>query len=473
MSAVLAAVSLGSNVGDREGYLRLAREGLSAMPSTRIVRESSIRETEPVDVPDEFSGMKFLNQAVLLETELDVHEFSRLMHGIEDSLGRERTVRNGPRTIDLDLIFFGQETLDEPEITLPHPRAKSREFVLQPLREILGSRPWASLLRLPNIGTSFGDAIAGAVMAGVSLGTIGRFSPSMQGLTGGGVLFWSGEFGWREVGLSAISVAALYVFGLVDNDIVDKKEDEMKSPLRPLALGVITLKRARIVRALFIAVAAVAAFFAVRPEKAGWWVLAFPALALIIASYNRLKSLSPLLGVALMGLCRGGAVLVGGLAASGGRLTPPLLAMAAGWSLYISAVTLLGLREEEASKPLGGFRFLGALAALAPLSAFGLIASSGVASTSEAIHLAAIPAVGAMAAAAAWICAVSPLGSSHCPQARRMAVGQTIGAIAYLQVGFILACPIPAAVISAVFVWFASRFARRLSSRLMYGITGS
>ena len=93
-------------------------------------------ETEPVDVPPEFAHLKFLNQAALFETALEAHDFSRRMHGIEDALGRVRTVRNGPRTIDIDLIDFDGIVLNEPELTLPHPRAAARDFVLRPLAEL-------------------------------------------------------------------------------------------------------------------------------------------------------------------------------------------------------------------------------------------------------------------------------------------------------------------------------------------------
>jgi len=136
---VRAVVSLGSNVEPRAKYLKQALAALSQLPETRLVRASSVLETEPVDVPAEFSARKFLNQAAVFETKLSAEEFSRRMHAIEDDLGRVRTVRNGPRTIDIDLIDFGGLVLDTPELTLPHPRAHLRDFVLKPLEE-LGSR---------------------------------------------------------------------------------------------------------------------------------------------------------------------------------------------------------------------------------------------------------------------------------------------------------------------------------------------
>ena len=129
-------VSLGSNIEPREDYLKRAIAALSALPETQFVKASSIIETDPVDVPPEFAALKFLNQVAIFETKLDPFDFSRRMHVIEDNLGRVRTVRNGPRTIDIDLIDFGGQVINTPELTIPHPRAKDRAFVLEPLREL-------------------------------------------------------------------------------------------------------------------------------------------------------------------------------------------------------------------------------------------------------------------------------------------------------------------------------------------------
>ena len=131
-----AIVSLGSNIEPREDYLERALAALSALPETQMERASSVIETEPVDVPSEFAALKFLNQVAVFETTLDPFEFSRRMHAIEEDLGRVRTVRNGPRTIDIDLIDFGGQVIDTPELTLPHPRAHLRDFVQTPLREL-------------------------------------------------------------------------------------------------------------------------------------------------------------------------------------------------------------------------------------------------------------------------------------------------------------------------------------------------
>ena len=131
-----AIVSLGSNLEPRAEYLRRAIAALSALPETQFMKASSVIETEPVDVPSEFAALKFLNQVAIFETKLDPFDFSRRMHAIEDNLGRVRTIRNGPRTIDIDLIDFDGQVINTPELILPHPRACLRDFVQTPLREL-------------------------------------------------------------------------------------------------------------------------------------------------------------------------------------------------------------------------------------------------------------------------------------------------------------------------------------------------
>lgn len=133
---VPVVVSLGSNIKPRTAYLEKARSALATMPCTHLVKASSIIETEPVGVPAEFTSMKFLNQVLLMRTSLTPHDFSLRMHAIEDDLGRIRTVRNGPRTIDIDMIDYDGIVCMDPELTLPHPRAKERDFVMRPLAEL-------------------------------------------------------------------------------------------------------------------------------------------------------------------------------------------------------------------------------------------------------------------------------------------------------------------------------------------------
>ena len=136
MNRIRVVVSLGSNIEPRADYLAKARVLLNELPETRLLLTSSILETDPVDVPAEFTHLKFLNQVAVLETSLSPEAFSQKMHAIEDRLGRVRTVRNGPRTIDIDLIDFGGLVRNTPELVLPHPRAHERMFVMEPLREL-------------------------------------------------------------------------------------------------------------------------------------------------------------------------------------------------------------------------------------------------------------------------------------------------------------------------------------------------
>jgi 2-amino-4-hydroxy-6-hydroxymethyldihydropteridine diphosphokinase len=125
-------LSLGSNMGDREANIGEAiqrLEGLGVVQTT-----SSLYETEPVEV--EGAQPWFLNCAVGLETELMPAQFLKQMLAIEQTMGRERIAPKGPRTIDIDIVFFGDAVLDTPDLSVPHPAMQLRRFVLQPLAEI-------------------------------------------------------------------------------------------------------------------------------------------------------------------------------------------------------------------------------------------------------------------------------------------------------------------------------------------------
>ena len=127
-----AYLSLGSNLGNREANLREAIAHLGELGS--VVKVSALYETEPVEI----SGQQpwFLNSAVAIETELTPLEFLKRMLAIELAMGRKRTEPKGPRTIDMDIIFFGDEVLDTKELSIPHPAMQHRRFVLAPLAEI-------------------------------------------------------------------------------------------------------------------------------------------------------------------------------------------------------------------------------------------------------------------------------------------------------------------------------------------------
>ncbi|HUP45870.1 MAG TPA: 2-amino-4-hydroxy-6-hydroxymethyldihydropteridine diphosphokinase [Thermoanaerobaculia bacterium] len=129
-------IALGSNLGDRAWHLRRALHELGRV--VRLVRISSVHETAPVDGPA--GSPDFLNMVVTGLTRLPPHDLLRELLAIEARLGRVRTIRNAPRVIDLDLIFYGARRIRTPELTVPHPRYHEREFVLAPLREISAFR---------------------------------------------------------------------------------------------------------------------------------------------------------------------------------------------------------------------------------------------------------------------------------------------------------------------------------------------
>jgi 2-amino-4-hydroxy-6-hydroxymethyldihydropteridine diphosphokinase len=127
-------VGLGANLGDRERTIRAAVERMAAEPGIELVAVSTLRETEPEGYLDQ---PRFLNGAALLETELQPRELLARLLGIERELGRTRGgQRLGPRTIDLDLLLYGDRTVDEPGLRIPHPRLCRRRFALEPLLEL-------------------------------------------------------------------------------------------------------------------------------------------------------------------------------------------------------------------------------------------------------------------------------------------------------------------------------------------------
>ena len=129
-----AYVGLGANLGDREGALRVALAALAATDGIQVVATSTFRETDPVDYLDQ---PRFLNGAAALDTTLAPRELLDALLEVERSLGRTREgPRFGPRTIDLDLLLYGDESLDEPGLTVPHPRLHVRAFALEPLAEL-------------------------------------------------------------------------------------------------------------------------------------------------------------------------------------------------------------------------------------------------------------------------------------------------------------------------------------------------
>ncbi|MGF1632814.1 MAG: 2-amino-4-hydroxy-6-hydroxymethyldihydropteridine diphosphokinase [Phycisphaerae bacterium] len=130
----IASIALGSNLGDRAATLDAAVERLKGTPGVQVVAVSSYHETAPVGGPP--GQGPFLNAAAVLQTTLSPHALLAAMQTIEQALGRERTAHWGPRTCDLDLLLYGDEQADTPELALPHPRMHLRRFVLEPLAEV-------------------------------------------------------------------------------------------------------------------------------------------------------------------------------------------------------------------------------------------------------------------------------------------------------------------------------------------------
>ena len=153
-AAFEAGVSLGSNLGDRAENLRRAVRLLAATPGVRLLARSAIYETEPVDVPPEFAGQDYLNAVAVFEVSLPLDAWSARCHAVEDELGRVRTGYHHPRTIDVDLLWFGDAVRDEPHLHLPHPQIASRRFVCEPLAEL---RP---ALRLPGLSGTVAELLA-------------------------------------------------------------------------------------------------------------------------------------------------------------------------------------------------------------------------------------------------------------------------------------------------------------------------
>jgi 2-amino-4-hydroxy-6-hydroxymethyldihydropteridine diphosphokinase len=129
----LACVALGANLADPLAQVRAGIEALARLPDSRLLRASSPYRTAPVGLRDQ---PDFINAAVAVETALDAHTLLTALFGIEARFGRRRDFPRAPRTLDLDLLLYGAEMIDTPELTLPHPRMHLRAFVLAPLLEI-------------------------------------------------------------------------------------------------------------------------------------------------------------------------------------------------------------------------------------------------------------------------------------------------------------------------------------------------
>jgi 2-amino-4-hydroxy-6-hydroxymethyldihydropteridine diphosphokinase len=129
----IAYIGLGSNLAEPETQVERALQELGSLPRSRLVRRSSLYRSAPVGYaaqPD------FVNAVAALDTELDAHGLLRELQALEAGHGRERSFANAPRTLDLDLLLFGDERIADSELVVPHPRMHERAFVLEPLVEV-------------------------------------------------------------------------------------------------------------------------------------------------------------------------------------------------------------------------------------------------------------------------------------------------------------------------------------------------
>jgi 2-amino-4-hydroxy-6-hydroxymethyldihydropteridine diphosphokinase len=131
--AVRAAIALGSNLDNPEAHVTRGFDDIAALPKTKLVARSSLYRTKPVGYADQ---PDFVNACALVETSLAPRELLDELHAIERAHGRKRGIPNGPRTLDLDIILYGDFVIRDADLVIPHPRAQERDFVLDPLREV-------------------------------------------------------------------------------------------------------------------------------------------------------------------------------------------------------------------------------------------------------------------------------------------------------------------------------------------------
>jgi len=133
--SVLAYIGLGANLGAASSTMHAAIDALANSPDITLLQASSFYASAPVDAP----GPNYTNAVISIETTLDATALLELIQHIEQQHGRERSFRNAPRTLDLDLLWFDNQTIDLPQLTVPHPRAHQRAFVLMPWGDIAPS----------------------------------------------------------------------------------------------------------------------------------------------------------------------------------------------------------------------------------------------------------------------------------------------------------------------------------------------
>lgn len=140
---VTAFVGLGANLGDAQASVQRAIQALGRLPATRLVAASRLYVSAPVDA----TGPDFINAVARLDTGLNAPQLLDALRALEQDAGRQRPWRNAPRTLDLDLLLYGDARIDSPRLTLPHPRLAQRAFVLRPLAELAPQRVTAAALQ--------------------------------------------------------------------------------------------------------------------------------------------------------------------------------------------------------------------------------------------------------------------------------------------------------------------------------------
>jgi len=129
---MIAWIGIGANLGDAQANVLDAIGRLARLDGSMLLHTSSLYRTAPIDS----SGDDYINAVACIDTSLAAHDLLAALQDIEQAHGRERPYHNAPRTLDLDLLLYGDETIDSPALTVPHPRMHERAFVLQPLLEI-------------------------------------------------------------------------------------------------------------------------------------------------------------------------------------------------------------------------------------------------------------------------------------------------------------------------------------------------
>ena len=152
MRGTVAYIGIGANLGDARANVLDAVARLRRLPETTVTGVSSLYRTAPIDS----SGDDYVNAVARIDTALDAEALLRSLHDIEQQHGRERPYRNAPRTLDLDVLLYGDEEIASPTLTVPHPRLTERAFVLVPLLELAPS------IDIPGLGpaTAFADSVA-------------------------------------------------------------------------------------------------------------------------------------------------------------------------------------------------------------------------------------------------------------------------------------------------------------------------